>query len=593
MLMPKYYSISFKIFIGMAFLTVFLLSIMWASNNFVYLKELRKYEVDYNVLVTNKIKLQFDFITELVRSAGNTLGSNAHLISLLSSKYNEGLNVYKQYHDEIDSLLTSIKDIQPFIKGVHVVSSLGDVYSTVVPADDSQIIDFSSDYFDKFSQNKKLKEYWVQLREAQYYPDTYYNVISYIYPVYNNNNKNLIGLIIIDIDHAVIRQMFAISSIEMKEKAMVVDSEGNIIFNHPFLSSYEPILKQYPQILSTQNLQFKAPVFGKDCIIVTQALDIADWKIVRMIEILPITQSSRDLLHLLYTILLISATFCFIYIHFVTQSITRHIKTLINACKRIEQGERNFRVTMNTHDELGVLGDTFNIMLDQLQDYYQKEIDGQKRKAELEFQILQAQINPHFLYNTLDSIKWLAIMQNINNIAEICTSLIYLLKYNLAHPDTITTVKDEVENLYHYIQIQKFKYGDTFEFITQLDPETYNCVILRFVLQPLVENCIIHGFEDMDSGGEIKLLSYIENNQLHIKVIDNGKGMELSHLNKLNNEINYSGKHFNTIGIPNIKERIRLQYGEEYGLYFVSEPGKGTVAEMILPVVYGSNSEKK
>ena len=243
--MSKRNSISVKVFIGMAFLTVFLLTIMWASNNYVYLKELRKYEVDYNVLVTNKIKSQFDFISELVRSAGSTLGSNTRLINLLSEKYDANSKTHVQYRNEIGSLLFSIKDIQPFIKGVHVVSSLGDIYSTVTPSDDSHIVNFASDYFYKFSQNPTLREYWIQLREVKYYPDTYYNVISYIYPVYNRNDKQLVGLIIIDIDHAVIRQMFAVS-IEMNEKAMVVDSKGNIIFNHPFLSSYEPIVKQYP-----------------------------------------------------------------------------------------------------------------------------------------------------------------------------------------------------------------------------------------------------------------------------------------------------------------------------------------------------------
>jgi two-component system sensor histidine kinase YesM len=231
------------------------------------------------------------------------------------------------------------------------------------------------------------------------------------------------------------------------------------------------------------------------------------------------------------------------------------------------------------------LGDTFNIMMDQIQSYYQKEFDQQKRKSELEFQVLQAQINPHFLYNTLDSIKWLAVLQNMNNIADMCTSLINLLKYNLAQPGSLTTLSDEVENLKNYIRIQKFRYGDTFEFSTQLDPETHDCEMLRFVLQPLVENCIIHAFEDIEDKGFIKVLSFIENGKLHIEVIDNGSGMDLATVYTLNQNDSRKGKRFNTIGIHNIKERIRLQYGNRYGLYYISEPGVGTIAEMVLPVI--------
>lgn len=409
--------------------------------------------------------------------------------------------------------------------------------------------------------------------------------VSYICPVYNIETQKLIGLIVLDIDYQVVREMFSLSTVELDEKIMVVDTEGNIIFNHPIISNFEPVLEQYPEILTAKNLQLRGPVFGRDSIIVTDTIEMADWKIVRMIEALPLTARSRSLLSIFNTILFIAAIISFTFILLSTQSITRPVKTLIQACKRIERGDSDFRVSLKLKNELGILGDTFNIMMDQIQSYYKKEFEEQKRKSELEFQVLQAQINPHFLYNTLDSIKWLAVLQNMNNIADMCTSLINLLKYNLAQPGTLTTLSDEVENLKNYIRIQKFRYGDTFEFSTQLDPETCDCEILRFVLQPLVENCILHAFEDMEDKGFIKILSFIENDKLHIEVIDNGSGMDLATVYTLNQSDSNKGKRFNTIGIHNIKERIRLQYGEGYGLYYISEPGIGTIAEMVLPVI--------
>lgn len=121
---------------------------------------------------------------------------------------------------------------------------------------------------------------------------------------------------------------------------------------------------------------------------------------------------------------------------------------------------------------------------------------------------------------------------------------------------------------------------------TQLSPETYNCKVLRFVLQPLVENCIIHGFEDIESNGLIRVISFIENENLHIEVIDNGKGMDLNSVNDLNDNNLDKGKRFTSIGTQNIKERIQLQFGERYGLFYASEPNIGTIAEMVFPVIY-------
>ena len=169
--------------------------------------------------------------------------------------------------------------------------------------------------------------------------------MSYICPVYNMETQRLSGLIALDIDYQVVREMFSTSTMELDEKIMVVDTEGSIIFNHPFLSNFEPILDQYPQILTSKNLQLRGTVFGRDSIIVTETIGIADWKLVRMIEALPITERSRSLLFIFNTILVVSGIISFAFILFSTRTISKPVKTLIKACKRIERGDLGFRVS--------------------------------------------------------------------------------------------------------------------------------------------------------------------------------------------------------------------------------------------------------
>jgi two-component system sensor histidine kinase YesM len=206
----------------------------------------------------------------------------------------------------------------------------------------------------------------------------------------------------------------------------------------------------------------------------------------------------------------------------------------------------------------------------------------QKRQNELKLEVLRSQINPHFLYNTLDSIKFLANLQEIHNIASMCSSLINLLKYNLSS-STLATLGEEVESISNYVGIQKYRYGDIFEFKTGIAPETEGCVISRFVLQPLVENCLIHGFDNIESGGEILIRSGLEGESLRLEVINTGNEISGETLDKINRGIE-SDRSFNNIGVHNIRERIRLQFGEQATLVYTKWPGGETAATLRFPV---------
>ena len=222
--------------------------------------------------------------------------------------------------------------------------------------------------------------------------------------------------------------------------------------------------------------------------------------------------------------------------------------------------------------------------MDQLSANFEKELVEQKRQNELRLEVLQAQINPHFLYNTLDSIKFLATLQEVHNIASMCQDLIRLLKYNLSANNT-ARLREEVESIHNYAGIQKYRYGDIFELKTAIAQETEHCVISRFVLQPLVENAIIHGFDDVESGGEITIRSFLDGPRLCLEVLDNGCGIDADTLATLNAAVPIPEPSPQTgrVGIANIRERIRLQFSGMAALVFESAVGKGTKARLVFP----------
>ncbi len=596
----KFTSIAYKIFFGILVLSVFFLSLMWVTIDRKYTDVLRDKEVQYNITVSNKTKAQFDFIIDLMNRTVNSLSENTKLRELI---YDDGQEILLadtiekeealEIRKSVITLLDNAKELQSFINSIHVLGVNHTNLSTQNSILDEEGLKYYTQYLETANQNGTREGFWSGLHNANTGPNFTVKVLSFTQPVYDYSRQKLLGVIIINLDYEVLQKMFITSSVQLNDRAVIINSDGEILFNYPHFTDFHSVFRDYPQLLENRTMQINAKVFGEDNLIVSESIDMANLKIIRMIpantmmtDLNRITTSTRN-------ILLLCILICLLYGIWLTRTITRPLKVLTEACNRIEHSDLSARVQIDTHDEFGRLGNTFNMMMEQLNKHFDRELADQKRKSEIQFQLLQAQINPHFLYNTLDSIKWMAVMQNVNNIAEMSTALIHLLKYNLKQTHATATLLDELKSVKNYITIQKFRYGDTFTFTTDIDENTLSCCVLRFSIQPLVENCIIHGFDDIDSSYRIHIASFLVNNRLHIRIIDNGKGMNQEQKNKVNQGNGEKCGKFSNIGTSNIRERIKLYFGETYDLVYDSEPDVVTIAELILPIIYEENGNKE
>lgn len=571
-MIKKTIPIGVKLFLGFFILITFFLILIGLFINSIYAEVLRNNEVKYNLLASDKTKTQFDFTNSLIQNTTSSLSNNTTVRQFLLEIEN-GTQPDMQNAAEVENLLAGILEMQSFIENIHVVST-GDQVVSGRPLTGEKPQEYNyAEYFQRAASGEAT-EFWSG---GNAHP------LFYILPVYRTNPRKVIGLLVLDINYDFVREMFMVSAIRANERVMVVNSQGQIIFNFPHYVSYTPFLEQHPEILQYNQLQVEGMVYGQESIIVMDTVNMSDWKIIRLITKKDITKETSHLSTVLRNLLFISAIIGSAYSFLLSRFITKPIRKLSDACQKAEQGDLSIQVEIGSNDEVGNLGRTFNMMISQIRISFEKEISEQKRKSQMQFQILQAQVNPHFLYNTLDSIKWMAVMQNANNIAEMSTALISLLKYNLAHPDAMTTLREEVESVRYYVRIQRFRYSDNFDFSTQMDPDTLDCVVLRFILQPLVENSIIHGFEDVERSYKMRISSYIQGERLHIKIIDNGSGMNPERIRTVNEGLKQE-KRYNHIGVQNIRERIKLHFGEEYGLFYSSEPFVGTIAEIVLPL---------
>ncbi|MCR5790936.1 MAG: histidine kinase [Lachnospiraceae bacterium] len=212
----------------------------------------------------------------------------------------------------------------------------------------------------------------------------------------------------------------------------------------------------------------------------------------------------------------------------------------------------------------------------------------ERTKQALEYRILQSQVNPHFMYNTLNTIKWMATIQGAEGIADMSTALSRLLKNIAKGEEPLIPLRDEKALLDDYFTIMKYRYGGSIELSYEItEEELLDCLVNRFSLQPIVENAIFHGIEPKGSAGRINVRIFEENRKLCIDVADNGVGMDEETLQGLfRNKTETNNDFFRDVGVQNVSERIRFTFGEDYGLYAESVPGEGTTMHYILPKRY-------
>ncbi|MFB9325615.1 sensor histidine kinase [Paenibacillus aurantiacus] len=270
---------------------------------------------------------------------------------------------------------------------------------------------------------------------------------------------------------------------------------------------------------------------------------------------------------------------------YLSDSTTRGIKLLERTMRRVEDGDFGIRIQPLGTDEAGILAIRFNAMLERIEELITTVYKVRLEKQQAEFSVLLAQINPHFLYNTLGTIRWYARMKQQPELERMLASLIGLLKSSVRRTSETRTLGEELADIRSYIELQKIGYGDAFEVRYDIGDELQTCGVLYLTLQPLVENAILHGLEISKGGGCITIAGRADGDDVVLTVSDNGIGIPLEKLASLlegpESRGGYPGLH--SIGVRGVHERLRLYYGEPYGLSFRSAPGHGTEAFVRMP----------
>lgn len=270
----------------------------------------------------------------------------------------------------------------------------------------------------------------------------------------------------------------------------------------------------------------------------------------------------------------------------ISRSITIPVEQLVSATEKLGKGEFGIHTDTKAGSELAILNDAFNTMSSQIAGLVEQIKADEARVRTLELKLLQEQINPHFLYNTLDNILWLAEDERKEDVEAIVTSLSHFFRTGLSGGHDAIRLEEEVSHVRSYLEIQQFRYRDILSYDINV-PDTYSDnQILRMTLQPIVENALYHGIKKKRGMGCISIFAREEGEDLVLSVADDGIGMtedELSRVRALADGVESPGEDNSGFGLANVAERLRLFYGDRYGLRFSSDPGKGTTVEIVIP----------
>lgn len=415
----------------------------------------------------------------------------------------------------------------------------------------------------------------------------YHWVISLSRVVELTRNGNISrGILLVDMNYSGIEQIFTKMNKNNSGYVYLTDGSGEIIY-HPKQNLINSSLLQEnnKKAAAYQDGTHEETFAGEKRMVTVSTVGYTGWKIINVTPTNEFYMSYNQMQFFTGIILALTIFLIFFANQFVSYLIGNPIKKLDDSVKDLEYGKLDLNIYIGGSYEIRHLGRTITSMVQQLHELMDEVVIEQEKKRKSEFDALQAQINPHFLYNTLDSIVWMVESERYQEAISMVTALANLFRISLSKGKNIITIREEIEHAQNYLYIQKIRYKNRFQIDIDIDPEINECCTIKLIVQPLLENAIYHGMEYMDGEGEIKVRGYLKNDDVYIDVTDNGLGMPEESLDCILTDEKREHKKGSGIGLSNVHQRIQLYFGIEYGLEIESVLDEGTTVHIHLPKV--------
>lgn len=425
--------------------------------------------------------------------------------------------------------------------------------------------------------------------------DTDDEVISLSREVQSYENGTFRGVILINLNMNKIAEICNSFQEKQENFICIINDKGELVYeqqNGKERFAFDE--KENRQELNTALGKTKESCFrlnyrGEKYLVTRTDMKTTGWTLVSMVPYKSVMAETMAISGVMILAVVITLIVTLLLLNRILTGVVKPLKKLEKYMVQVNPDNMDQRMEILTDDEIGHLSMKFNQMMDRIRNLKEQVIEEQEDKRKYELQALQAQINPHFLYNTLDSIIWMA-ETNDSNIVAMTEALAKLFRISLNKGNEEISLERELEHVKNYLIIQSMRYADKFTYEISAEPGVERCRTIKLILQPIVENCIYHGIKKKRGTGKITIRAYRREQNLIIEVSDDGCGMPEEICRKiLSDEIESENISGSGIGVKNVNERIQLRFGKKYGLSYSSEEGVGTTVTYVLPYNEGGS----
>ncbi|GAA0077305.1 two-component system sensor histidine kinase YesM [Clostridium sp. CTA-5] len=501
----------------------------------------------------------------------NYVADNYDVQRIMKKENSKENNIDDKFHDtqELYKISTAILATQSTEVPLHIINvdkssrfSTTNYYYPIYK-------DSRGDFYKQLSENEDVVINKIHRRvDGDNSKDT---VLSIGKSIIDKETKQIIGYVVLDVYDSYFDEIFEFTSFIKESNVMVFDDNGFIITdkNNKNSTGFK-LNSEYLLKMNDKSGVIDISMDGKNYL---GYYTSANKKKIRVMELIPKKYFLEEFLNNIKLIIILTMFVIIIAIYFaifMSKKISKPILEIKSLMKEVEKGNLEVSIKNHTNDEIGELSRGFNHMVKKLDRLILEDYKKELLVQQAEFNALKSQVNPHFLYNSLGVISWMARLGEDDSVIKATDELAKFFRYNVNSSEDIVNVKRELEQINSYLTIQNYRYKDRFESIINIEEDILDCMILKLMLQPLVENAIVHGLEEKLGNGTIIINGFKSNDNLCFQIKDNGVGIE-------NSKTKGEG-----IGLKNLDKRIKLFYGEDYGV-FHSKEEEFTVFTVIVP----------
>ncbi|RCW73199.1 cache domain-containing sensor histidine kinase [Saliterribacillus persicus] len=546
---------------------------------------------DNTLQLISKVNETFEFYINNMQSITYLIAFNEDVQNFFQIDQAEETMTRNDY--DIQQFLRNFTTLSPEVAGILVVNNEGDYISNEFYAPASRDLT-SEPWYQEAIENKGIFKIIGQPSDRKISSLVNYKndeVVSVVRAVTDPYTQEVKGVILIDLKLRVIAETLVDVRLGKSGYLMVVDDQGENIYRPD-----DPLVESIPRewLEGQKSGTFSKDINEEKLQFIFQESPFSNWTTIGVFPTEETVFEMREIRFYIVTFVFFLMLFGIPVSYYLSYSLSKPITQLMAFMRKAESGQFHVRYKEKRDDEIGLLGRSFNKMLSQINDLLRLTERHERQKREAEFRSLQANINPHFLYNTLDTIQWMARKQKANDVAEVVESLAKLFRIGLSKGRDRITLEEEFDHIESYLLIQKTRYREKLVYHLEIEESLKKNYVLKFILQPLVENAIYHGIKERRGIGHIDVTATKKEDHLIIEVKDDGKGMDpkqLAHMQlALNEAIERTENQKEDddkkgYGMLNVQARIILAFGSSYGLTLESKEGEGTTIQIKLPLL--------